>query len=122
MILYGEKWEVCDLVEAEVDLFQAAQTNQCSSLHLCDLIIKEKELLQPPQPLKVVLLHHLQFVGGQVKVPEPRCILKHSKTQGAELIVRYPEVFQSGHSVETAWIQPGQMVVAEVEGDREGWQ
>lgn len=48
--------------------------------------------------------------------------MKHPMVQGAELVVGYSEVFQSGHLVEAARAQPGQMVVAKVKGDREGGQ
>lgn len=122
MVLDGEEREVCELVEAEVGLFQAAQAAQCASLHLCDLVIEKKELLQPPQPLEVVLLHHMQLVGGQVKVPEAGGVAEHPMAQGAQLVVGHPEVFQSRHPFETARTQPGQMVVADVKGDGEGGQ
>lgn len=119
VVLDREEWELCDLVEAEVGLFQAAETDKRASLHLCDLIVEEKELLQPPQTLEVVLLHHLQLVGRQVKEPQTRGVVKHPTTQGAELVVGHLEIFHSWHLGEAPWTQPGDVVVAKVEGDRE---
>lgn len=117
-----EEREVSDPVQAEVDRFQAAQTAQRAGLHLCDPIVEETELLQPPQPLEGAPPHHTELVGRQIEQPEPRDVEKGVVFQSADSIVAHPEVFQSGHLVEAARTQPGEVVVAEVEGDGEGWE
>lgn len=122
VVLDGEEWEVCDQVEAEVGLFQAAKASQCAHLHPCDLIVEKDQVFQPPQPLEVVLLHHLELVRGQVQNPDAGGVVKDPMFQGAELVMGHPEVFQPGKLGEAALTQPGQLVVAEVEGDRVGRQ
>lgn len=122
VVLYGKEREFCNLVEAEVNLPEAAQTAQHPTLHVGDTVVVEQQLLQPPQTLQKVLLQHPQPVGGQVQVTETGGVLEDPMAQCRELIVCQAEGVQFGQAGEAAGAQPAQPVVAEVQGDGGGGQ